>query len=80
MQSGLSEMPEELRALITLVPSNVKIERLSRGYWKVEAEVHYTKNGKEFRGTCTRWMSPWAHSVQDWADAVMQVARDASPD
>lgn len=73
MAKDHDELSEELRALIALAPSDVFITKLHPGAHKVECQVEGVKDGRPWGGTSTRWMCPWSHSVQDWADAIVQV-------
>lgn len=68
------DLPEEIRALISLAPRDVSISYLSPGHWKVECERYFPES--DSTATHTRWMSPWTHTLEEWAAAIVQVRRD----
>lgn len=73
-EMGHSYLPEEIRALIALAPSDVKITKTEMLNWKIEALISYTgKDGRLRSGTSTRWMCPFQHSLEEWAAAIEQV-------
>lgn len=70
----MTELPDDIKAAISLAPSNVKVFKRN-GYWRVEGYTERrTTDDKEMVGTSTRWMSPIAHSVEEWMLAIAQVS------
>jgi hypothetical protein len=70
MRHGL---PEELRALCSLVPGDVEIIMKSADSFEIRCT--WVEEGSDGHSTSSRWMSPHYHSLQEWADAIIQVRR-----
>lgn len=73
----MTELPDDIKAAISLAPSNVKVYWWN-GYWRVEGYTERrTSDAREIVGTSTRWMNPFTHSVEDWMQAIAQVSHSA---